>query len=200
MTKSILLTLFMFGCMLSFGQNISVTFSSTGAATRIDSVTATNQRTNKRVIFPGNETLVLTLNTGIPSVSELTNQGMVFPNPFSGRATFTIIVQKPQKVYLKVQNQVGEVVTETQAFVQPGENGFDLSLATAGIYIVTLTTEEAKSSYKIICTGATEVENNIQYLSAGSNNHTIQNNHPPCVLQHSRALTPDTPWVIHLVT
>ena len=105
----------MFCCLRSFGQNISVTFTGTGAATHIDSVTATNQRTNQCITLPGNETLVLTLNTGIPMVSEFTNQGMVFPNPFPGKATFTTVIQKPQTVYLNVQNLVGQVVAQIQA-------------------------------------------------------------------------------------
>ncbi|MCX6227331.1 MAG: T9SS type A sorting domain-containing protein, partial [Bacteroidia bacterium] len=176
MSRSALLTILMFCSIVSSGQNISVTFTGTGAVTQIDSVTATNQRTNQRVTLPGNETLVLTVNTGISSVSELTNQGVVFPNPFSGKATFTAVVQKPQTVYLNVRNLVGQVVAQTQVFLQPGENLFDLSLATAGIYMVTLTTEEAKSSYKIICIGANTAGNSIQYLSAGSNNHNTQNN------------------------
>jgi len=46
--------------MNSFGQNISVTFTGTGAATQIDSVIATNLTTNQSVTLPGNETLILT--------------------------------------------------------------------------------------------------------------------------------------------
>ena len=82
----------MFCSFVSYGQNISVTFTGTGAATQIDTVTAINQQTNQRVIFPGNETLLLTVNTGITSVSAITHAGMVFPNPFSGSATFTAVI------------------------------------------------------------------------------------------------------------
>ncbi|MCX6226498.1 MAG: T9SS type A sorting domain-containing protein [Bacteroidia bacterium] len=180
MSRSTLFTVLMFSSMVSYGQNISVTFTGKGAATKIDSVKATNLRSDQSVTLPGNETLVLTVNTGIPSVSEWSDQGIIFPNPFSGTATFTTTVPKPQRVYLVVLNLFGQVFAETKAFVQPGENEFTLSLAAAGIYVVTLTTEQGTSGYKVICTEATTPENTIRYLGTGPNNHNNhynQNNH-----------------------
>jgi len=171
MSRTALLMILVFGSTVSYGQNISVTFTGTGAATQIDSVKATNLRTNQSVALPGNETLVLTVNTGIPSVSELTDMGIVYPNPFSGRATFSTVVQKPQSIYLKVQNFVGQVVAQTKVWVQPGDNEFDVSVTIAGIYMVTLTTDQGAASYKVICTDASESENRIQYLGSGSNIH-----------------------------
>lgn len=176
MSKSVLLIGLVLSWMASYGQNISVTFTGTGATTQIDSVTATNLTTNQSITFPGNETLVLTLNTGIPSVSKLTDSGIVYPNPFSGKSTFRMVFQQPQTVNLRVQNLVGQVIAQAKAFVHPGENEFALSLETAGIYMVTLTTEEARSSYKIICSGATTAGNSIQCLGAVSNNLNPQNN------------------------
>jgi len=115
--KSTILIILMLIPMVSNGQNISVTFTGTGAATQIDSVTATNLRTNQRVTLPGSETLILTVNTGIPTALDLTNTGILFPNPFSGQSTFIRIVQNPQMVYLKVQNLVGQVVAQTKTFI-----------------------------------------------------------------------------------
>jgi uncharacterized protein (TIGR02145 family) len=160
----------MFGSLVSFGQNISVTFTGTGAATQIDSVTATNLTTNQSVTLPGNETLVLTGNTGIPSVYELPNIGIVYPNPFSGKASFMAVVQKPQTVYLRIQNLVGQIIAQNKAFVQQGENEFALSVNSAGLYMVSLTTEQGIASYKVICTDATVSENSIHYLGSGLNN------------------------------
>ena len=174
--KTFLLTILIFCSLVSLGQNISISFTGTGAATAIDSVTATNQRTNQICTFPGNETLVLTFNTGIPLVLELPNHGIVFPNPFPGNATFTAFVQKPQTVYLYVQNLVGQVVAKTQAFVQPGENGFNIALETTGIYTLTLATEEARVGYRIICTEASSAGNSIQHHGTLNNNLNPQNN------------------------
>jgi uncharacterized protein (TIGR02145 family) len=168
MSRSALLASLMFCSVVSSGQNISVTFTGKGAATQIDSVTATNLKTNESVTLPGNETLVLTVNTGIPTVSDLTNMGVVYPNPFSGRATFSATVEKPQSVYLKVQNLVGQVVAQTQSFVQPGENEFALFVNAAGIYMVSLTTEQGTVCYKVICNEAITRENDVQYLGTGA--------------------------------
>ena len=173
MSRSTLLIILMFGYLVSYGQNISVTFTGTGAVTQIESVTATNLTTNQSVTLPGNETLVLTVNTGVPTVPELAYIGIVFPNPFSGKATFMAVVQKPQTVYLKVQNLVGQVVAQKKSFVQPGENEFTLSVSTAGIYLVSLTTEQRTASYKVICTDGSTLGNSIQDLGSGFNN---QNN------------------------
>ena len=164
------------GWLLSFGQNISVTFSGIVATARIDSVAATNLTTYHNVTLPGNERLILSVNSGIPAVSELSERGMVFPNPFSGRATFTTVVKKSQTVYLNVQNVVGQVVSQAMDVVQPGNNLFDLTLAAAGIYLVSLTTEEGTVSYKVICTDATTAKNSIRYLGSGANDQNNQTN------------------------
>jgi uncharacterized protein (TIGR02145 family) len=177
MSKSAFFIVLIFGSSVSYSQNMSVTFTGTGAATQIDSVTATNLTTNLSVTLPGNETLVLTVNTGVPSVYELINLGIVFPNPFSGRATVTTIVQQPQSVYLKVQNLAGQIVAQTKTFVQPGENKFALSVTTAGIYMVSLTTGQGTAGYKVICTETTTPENSIQYLGSESDNQNNQTNH-----------------------
>ncbi|MCX6224225.1 MAG: T9SS type A sorting domain-containing protein, partial [Bacteroidia bacterium] len=176
MLRSFFLIVLMFGSMVTFGQNISVTFTGSGAANRIDSITATNLITNQSVTFPGNETLVLGTSSGIPSTLELTNPGMIYPNPFSGQATFVAIVQYPQTVDLKIQNLVGQVLAQAKAIVQPGENEFSLSVAVAGIYLVNLTTDYGTASYKIICTESATPGNSIQFLGSISSNHINYNN------------------------
>ena len=152
-------------------QNFNITFTGTGASTQIDSITATNLNTNQSVTLPGNETLVLTRNTGIPVTPGLINMGIVYPNPFSGQATFTTFVQNPQTINLKVQNLVGQLVAQTSVMVESGENKFVLSVNKAGIYMINLTTDQGINGYKIICTEANQAENRIQYNGSGSNNH-----------------------------
>ncbi|MCX6225900.1 MAG: T9SS type A sorting domain-containing protein [Bacteroidia bacterium] len=163
MKRTKLLMVLVFYSLICWGQNISVTFTGTGAATQIDSIIATNLSTNQSVTLPGNETLLLTLNTGIPVISELTKNGIVFPNPFSGKTTFTTIAENPQNVYLKVHNMMGQVVSETKAFLQPGENKFEISLSHSGIYLVSITTDQGTESYKAICNYGTESKSRIQY-------------------------------------
>jgi len=89
----------MFCSLLSNGQNISVSFTAAGGASTIDRAKATNLSINQSITLPCSDTLVLSVTTRIPTVSELTHLGMVFPNPFQGRTTITFTVQKPQTVY-----------------------------------------------------------------------------------------------------
>lgn len=159
------------------GQDISITFAGAGEATQVDSVTAINLTTNDSVTLPGNETLILSFNTGIPSIAELSDKGMVFPNPFSGKATLSTIFQKSQTVYLKVQNLVGQIVAQNKSFVQPGENEFALSVQAAGVYMVSISTDQGTTGYKVICTGSNASENSIQYLGAGPVNYGHQNSY-----------------------
>lgn len=171
-TIALALILWTFG-FSGIAQNISITFTGTGAATTIDSVTATNLRTNERIIVPGKETLVLTVNSGIPAEQELLNSGMVYPNPFAGKTTILITVQKPQLVDLKIQNLAGQAVAQISTLIQPGDNQFDLSLAVAGVYLVSIACDQGTNGYKILCIEANKSGNRIQYngtISGQENN------------------------------
>ncbi|MDD3946173.1 MAG: FISUMP domain-containing protein [Bacteroidales bacterium] len=169
-TKAAIILVMMHGLMQSFGQNISVTFTGTGGATQVDSVTATNLTTNESVTLPGNETLILTAYSGILTDLELSDIGKVFPNPFTGAAALFISISKPQTVYIRIQSLFGKIVAQTNAVVQPGDNEFALSVSTAGVYVVTVTTEQGTDSYKVICTEAIDAANRIHYGGLGHHN------------------------------
>ncbi|MCX6225350.1 MAG: PKD domain-containing protein [Bacteroidia bacterium] len=174
MKKIFPLIVFLSVALISLGQNISITFTGTGAAGQVDSVKATNLATGQIITLPGSATLILTPKTGIPVFEENGAQVMIFPNPFSGRATIIAGVQEPMQVKVKVQNLVGQVIAQTEAFLQPGDHQFDLLVTAAGIYLVSLTTDRGTTGYKVICTDASGSGNRIQYLGTESNN---QNNH-----------------------
>ncbi len=145
-------------------QNFTITFSGVGATTQIDSVTATNLRTGQNVTLPGNETLILALNTGIPLDSELNTSSVVYPNPFSGSTTFSTIVPQATSGIMKVQDLFGRVISEMQTLMQPGRNDFLISLSTAGIYLITITCNNSTTGYKVICTDPGASGNRIDYL------------------------------------
>ncbi|MCX6235559.1 MAG: T9SS type A sorting domain-containing protein [Bacteroidetes bacterium] len=163
MSKSSILTVLMFISVVIYGQDLTITFTATGAATQIDNVTATNLRTNQSVTMPGDDTLILAVNTGIPSFWDLNQKGIVFPNPFSGKTTLVTNIQKPQTVYIRVQNLTGQTIVQDQIDVQSGLQNFAFSVSRTGIYLVSLTTDQGTASYKVICTNATETGNGIQY-------------------------------------
>jgi uncharacterized protein (TIGR02145 family) len=159
-------TLVCLSFFLSFSgmsQNIRVTFTATGAATQIDSVTATNLVNGQSVLLPGGAALILTPKTGIRDIPQEACSETLFPNPFPGRTTLLVQVGKPQTVIVKIQDLVGRIVAQKSLFVQSGEHEFVLSVTSSGVYLVSLTTDLGSSTLKVICNGETESSNGILY-------------------------------------
>lgn len=176
--KTIFTILFCHSLFLSaFTQDISITFTGTGASSQIETVKATNQRTNESVTLPGNETLILTVNTGIPDILNEPGLGIIFPNPFTGKTRFITWIDKYQPVNLILQTLTGLVIVHTRIYIQPGENAFELHVNHAGLYMLTMTSEEGSTSLKIICSETTESENLIQYV--GTKGSWPGNTNPP---------------------
>jgi len=175
MSKFTILTILMLGAVTLFGQNLNMTFTATGVATAIDSVKATNLRTNQSVTLPGNETLMLSYSTGMNSFSEITPTGNVFPNPFQGKTTFVVYIETPQQVILEVRNILGQVVAQTQTIVQPGTHSFAIALSRAGIYLVSLSTNKGKEGYKVVCNETSEASDRIFYSGMVEDDARIQN-------------------------
>lgn len=68
--KSIFVTVLFFMISLAgYGQGLNMTFSASGAAGSVTTVTATNFQTGQVVALPGDQTLILRLDTGIPDES-----------------------------------------------------------------------------------------------------------------------------------
>jgi uncharacterized protein (TIGR02145 family) len=153
----------MLSSMLLLGQNLKMTFTATGAATKVDSLKATNLRTKESVTLPGNDTLVLAISTAITTLSDVNRQGIVFPNPFQGRTSIAINIRKAQTVSLEVYNLAGQSVARTQTALQPGAHSFALSLSKVGVYMVSLTTDQGTDGIKVICTEPGGAGNKISY-------------------------------------
>jgi uncharacterized protein (TIGR02145 family) len=62
-----------------------------------------------------------------------------------------------------VYNLAGQSVARTQAYVQGGNQFFSLTLAKAGVYMVSLTTGNGVTGFKVICAETTESANTIVY-------------------------------------
>jgi uncharacterized protein (TIGR02145 family) len=163
MSKSTLFILLLFNSIILSGQNLNMTFTASGASEIIDSVKATNLRTNEYVTLPGAETLILNANTGIGDIPEPDLSGTVFPNPFSGKTTFVTSVQQTQTVTAVVHNMAGQVISRTKALLQAGNHSFQLSLSRAGIYMVSLTTDQGTDGFKVICRETTGAGDWIRY-------------------------------------
>ncbi len=166
MLKSASLFILMLSSTILVGQNLSMTFTASGAASKVDSVKATNLRTNQHVTLAGQDTLILSWNTGINTLSDQSGQGIVFPNPFQEKTTIAANISEAQTVSLRLYNLAGQSIARTQAFVQPGSNTFALALSKTGIYMVSITTNTGTTGIKIICTESTGDGDMIRYTGA----------------------------------
>lgn len=154
-------------CLLSLyslAQDISITFTATGAATSIDSIIAINLSTNQSVTFPGDGTLVLRKSSGIKDISEVRDRIGVFPNPFSGVSRVVVTINEPQRVNLRIQNMIGQVIAQSNEFLQPGANEFAISVNDNGLYAVVLETQQGFNCCKVECLSTFGQKNKIQYM------------------------------------
>ena len=163
MSKIYILMLLLLSPVILLAQNLNMTFSATGAATKVDSVKATNLRTNESVTLPGNDTLVLSPNTGIKARQDASLQGIVFPNPCSGKTTLVTTTRHAEHISLEVRSLTGQLLAGTRATVQSGTHAFTICLANVGVYMVGLTTSEGTEGFKIICTESEGTGNTIRY-------------------------------------
>ncbi|MCX6303821.1 MAG: T9SS type A sorting domain-containing protein [Bacteroidetes bacterium] len=159
---AILCMMFVSSIALS-GQTLRMTFTASGASDKVDSVKATNLRTNQHVTLPGADTLYLAVNTGIGDISGKSGQNLVFPNPCQGKATLLANVQSAQPVTLAVYTLRGQLIARMQAVVEPGSNAFTISLPGCGVYMVSLSTSTGTTATKVISTGPADGSSGIRY-------------------------------------
>lgn len=163
MKKIFVLILSFMPGLCCYSQDINVTFTPTGEATIIDSITALNQRINQSVTLPGNETLVLRRGTGIEDINFLTDQIVVYPNPFSGSSKLSVTVNEPQRVVLSIKNMTGHVVAKADQYLQGGNNEFEISLSDNGFYAIIVENNQGFISRKLVNLFSSSSENKIYY-------------------------------------
>jgi len=163
MVKMYTLSLLMMSSAILYGQDLPMTFSATGAANTVDTVKATNLRNNESVTLPGNDTLFLSRSLDITVSPGIRHQGIVFPNPFSGRTSLVVPIRQPQQLSLELRCLTGQLLASTRTMLQAGTHAFAISLTDVGVYMVTITTNEGTEGYKIICTEPAESGNMIRY-------------------------------------
>lgn len=167
-------------CLLGLyglAQDYNITFTATGKASTIDSITAVNQRTGQTITFPGNATLVLRKVTGIPEDEVISSKIAIFPNPFSGESRILITLGKSQEANLRIQNLIGQIVAQKREFLQAGQNEFVFTVQAYGIYFIVFETQEGIESCKTVCMGSSGNRYEIQFqgLAGGSQSESSQN-------------------------
>ena len=171
MKKPILTMVLCLICLMGNSQNYRVTFTGTGESSRIDWIKATNLVSGESVVVKGDETLTLSVigphspETGLISQSGPAG-GMLYPNPFNGNTTILVPVSASQTVYMEISNLSGQQIVRSSENVQGGQNEFSVTLAEAGIYFITVVTNEGIASYKALCSGTGKLSNTITHLGS----------------------------------
>lgn len=177
MKTNALFLLLCMSCLAGFTQTYRVTFTGAGEARQIDWITATNLNSGVSVTITGSEILYLrVINpglTGVVSTALESQGGMVYPNPFTGNANLVVDVGWSQQIDVLVRNLAGQVIARSHDFIQAGANEFSISVAKAGIYFITATTEQGTSGYKVICTNPEGKESAIEFKGASATSEKI---------------------------
>jgi len=154
-------------------QNFEVTFSGKGAVKNIDLVTATNLSTNQSITFRGNETLLLSVSTGIEDNYSNPFNSQLYPNPTSAIATLNFVTYKSETVTIEVFNHLGQIEWRDEKELMQGEQSCEIHFEKEGLYFITVRTQSFQKSHVVICSNGTNQP--ITVLHNSPNNHTAGN-------------------------
>lgn len=154
MKKTTLLAVMLLWASLTMGQNIQVTFTGTGEANIVDSVTALNMSTGEEITLPGNEVLILETVSGSDINNVLISDLKLFPNPFQHGSKVIFDQYVPGNVNVTIQNLSGQILFQSDQYLEVGHHLFDLSLNSPGIFLINFSSETERRSIKAICAEA----------------------------------------------
>lgn len=154
-------------------QNIFITFTGTGESTVVDSVRATNLTTNESITLPGNETLNLSISTGLFDINEPHTNTRLYPNPFKNNATLTFTQKQAEEVTVSIRNLIGQVIAQSEFYLETGNHKFEINMNARGVYLIDIIGKTERKSIKAICTesgaGSTNIISTGMYHSNGNN-------------------------------
>ena len=171
MKKSLLIvvTILLAAASLS-AQTVTLQFTGRDASdhyVQLDSVTITNLTRNwkETVVWP-DTTLTLQVGTGIDDIGMGIGSSLQLlqnnPNPFSGMTEVELSVIDRGKVTLEISDINGRLVETFQASLPHGIHRFQVSLASAGTYLMTARQRSRVSSIKMVCNNGSS--NSMEYV------------------------------------
>jgi uncharacterized protein (TIGR02145 family) len=172
--KKVIHLFFLLGVIFTArAQNITISFQSKEIINPLDSILATNLRTNKNVSLLGDESLVLVKNlTGVGLVSEKPGMGSVYPNPSDYNATLSFPIEKTQNVEIDLYNNSGQLLRKINQMLTQGTHRFELNFPIAGIYYLSVLKSDGTLSFKAVYNGSMIQNSSISYLGSQKlNNH-----------------------------
>jgi uncharacterized protein (TIGR02145 family) len=164
LTVTLLLSLFLINTM---AQTFTVTFSAVGSATQIDSVIATNLKTDAKITLPGGAALSLVQNTGIESLGWIPGNCLLYPNPNAGESMLHVVTGTPAQLEISVRDMSGKCLSMHHSQSSNPLCSFEIRVPAPGIYFVTAATSEWKSTQKLICTEASGSATSIRETDFG---------------------------------
>ena len=140
-----------------FAQSVTLTFTGRDGGNhylKLEYVSVTNVTKGWEEYRFWPDTVLTILNdTGIPDVDAINTLSMqMSPNPFNGTTDVTMSVAEEGVVNLEIADVNGKIVeTFHETSLQPGIHQFRVTLAHAGIYVMTARQNGKKSSIKMVC-------------------------------------------------
>lgn len=154
-------------------QDITITFKPKTDTISIDSVRATNLKTNQTVkLLSGESLLLVKTSTGINQVKSNLKMGYVYPNPTDGEATLCFSMNKSEEVEIRLYNANGQILSQEKQNVSQGTHRFLLKYPLAGIYYISLIKDKETTGFKAIYTGRKTQNSSILYSGSERINAT----------------------------
>jgi uncharacterized protein (TIGR02145 family) len=153
-------------CRVS-AQDLTISFQPKVSGAPIDSIRATNLRTNQTLKLLGGESLLLVKTpTGIHPLSEIIETGYIYPNPTEEDATFCFSMDKSEEVEIRLYNINGQLLKQNILFLEQETHRFELKFPAAGIYFLSVLKSESTASFKAVYTGSKIQTGSIQYVGS----------------------------------
>ena len=140
-----------------FAQSVTLTFTGRDGGNHhleLEYVSVTNVTKGwQEYLFWPDTVLTIQNETGIPDVKATNTLSLqMSPNPFNGPTDVTLSVAEKGVVTLEIADVNGKIVeTFHETSLQPGIHQIRVTLAHAGIYVMTARQNEKMSSIKMVC-------------------------------------------------
>jgi hypothetical protein len=147
-------------------QDYQISFAGSGTSTTVANVQVQNLTQGTSLNLSGSD--VLRLMGTVTSIEQIEanrdNSIRIYPNPMTENSKIEFEVSKPCLVTVELFDITGKKVTSTQNNVQVGTQIFNVSGLNAGIYTVSIKSDNFVYSGKIICNRTTKGTANVSYV------------------------------------
>jgi uncharacterized protein (TIGR02145 family) len=157
-------------CLVSIfahSQNYKITFTGTGASSKVDSVQVENLTQCKSISLSGSDTLVLYGNVGIKEISNSADNGLrIYPNPMTGYCFIDFEATAQCETTIELYDIAGKRITQVQEFLFKGNHIYSLRGLGSGIYVLKVESAQYTYSAKIISVNSTSGIPQIKHIEA----------------------------------